>query len=59
MGSLSQLWLLPVGIGAGGAVLLVLAVKRLNANVAALKDSMRPLRVEARRSRGNSGTGTP
>ena len=59
MGSLSQLWLLPVGIGAGGAVLLVLAVKRLNANVSALKDSMRPLRVEARRSRGNSGTGTP
>ena len=56
---MSQLWLLPVGIGAGGAVLLVLAVKRLNANVSALKDSMRPLRVEARRSRGNSGTGTP
>ena len=59
MGSLSQLWLLPGGIGAGGAVLLVLAVKRLNANVSALKDSMRPIRVEARRSRGNSGTGTP
>ncbi|HET7524110.1 MAG TPA: hypothetical protein VFJ79_08215 [Acidimicrobiales bacterium] len=54
---MSDLWLLPLGIGAGGAVLLALTIKRLNADLAALKESMRPLRVEARRSRGNSGTG--
>lgn len=58
MGSLSDLWLLPLGIGAGGAVLLAVTIKRLNADVAALKESMRPLRVEARRTRGNSGPGT-
>ena len=57
MGSLSELWLLPLGIGAGGAVLLGLTIKRLNADVAALKESMRPLRIQARRTRGNSGTG--
>ena len=54
---MSELWLLPLGIGAGGAVLLALAIKKLNADVAALKESMRSLRVEARGTRGNSGTG--
>ena len=53
---MSQLWLLPLGVGAGGALIVVLAVKRLNSRVAALKGSMRPLRVRTRRPVDRSGT---
>jgi hypothetical protein len=55
---LSDLWLIPLGVGAGGAVLLALAVRRLNARLAELKDSMRPLRVDAQRARRGPGAGT-
>ena len=54
---MSGLWLLPLGIGAGGAVVLAVTIRRLNANVAALKDSMRPLRVDARATRRHPGAG--
>ena len=49
MGPLSDLWLVPLGVGAGGALALVLAIRKLNTGVSQLRDSMRPLRVNSRR----------
>ena len=57
MGSVSDLWLVPLGIGAGGAVLLLISVKRLETAVAGLRDSMRPLRVDPPRGRDDTGAG--
>ena len=52
---MSELWLLPLGIGAGGVLLVLIAVKRLETAVTGLRDSMRPLRVEPPRGRDDSG----
>lgn len=56
MGPLSDVWLVPLGVGAAGALALVLAIRKLNSAAESLRESMRPLRVNARRG---SGTRNP
>ena len=43
---MSDLWALPLVVGAAGAAGLLFAVKRLNDAAASLRDSMRPLRLQ-------------
>lgn len=48
IGSLSDLWLIPLGVGGAGAVALMVCVHRLNKSVSELHSAMRPLRVRTR-----------
>jgi hypothetical protein len=56
----SPLWLLPLGVGAAGALLLALANRRLAREVAALRAALRPLRAHpgAAGGAGRGGTAT-
>jgi hypothetical protein len=42
---MSSLWLLPLGVGAAGAVLLGLANRKLARELEALRQAVRPLRA--------------
>ena len=53
MGSLSDLWLIPLGVGGVGALALLVCIRRLNETASELQRAMRPLRV---RTRGGSRT---
>ena len=56
MGPLSDLWLIPLGVGGAGAVAVLVFVRRLNRAVSELQRAMRPLRV---RTRGEVGGRRP
>lgn len=45
---MSDLWLIPLGVGGAGAVALMVCVHRLNKSVSELHSAMRPLRVRTR-----------
>jgi hypothetical protein len=42
---LNDIWLLPLGVSAAGALILAAAAKKLNDAAASLRESMRPLRT--------------
>jgi hypothetical protein len=44
---MSELWLLPLGVGAAGVVALALANRRLAREVEALRRALRPLRARS------------
>jgi hypothetical protein len=55
----STLWLIPLGVGAVGALAGALTVRALTREVDALREAMRPLRAQRDARRGMRAPGPP
>ena len=54
---MSTLWLIPLGLGAVGALAGAVTVRMLTREVEALREAMRPLRAQREARRGMPGPG--